>query len=141
MRAWRRRTPTRWPTRARSGAPLDPGGRETGLAVIGMGKLGGEELNYSSDIDLMFVYGAEGETAGGSQGRVDNGEYFARVCRDLVAMIEEVTEEGYAFRVDLRLRPEGRMGPVAMSLDAYRAYHRERAELWERQALLKARVA
>jgi len=126
--------------RARFGAPLDAAGRETGLAVVGMGKLGGEELNYSSDIDLMFVYGAEGETAGGPEGRLENGTFFARVCRDLVAMIEEVTEEGYAFRVDLRLRPEGRMGPVAMSLDAYRAYHRERAELWERQALLKARV-
>src|SRR3989442_680360 len=126
--------------RARFGAPLDAAGRETGLAVVGMGRLGGEELNYSSDIDLMFVYGAEGETAGGPEGRLENGTFFARVCRDLVAMIEEVTEEGYAFRVDLRLRPEGRMGPVAMSLDAYRAYHRERAELWERQALLKARV-
>ncbi len=127
--------------RARFGAPLDADGRETGLAVIGMGKLGGEELNYSSDIDLMFVYGAEGQTAGGSDGRVETGAWAARVCRDLVAMIEEVTEDGYAFRVDLRLRPEGRMGPVAMSLDAYRAYHRERALLWERQALLKARVA
>ena len=94
--------------RARFGAPLDAGGRETGLAVVGMGKLGGEELNYSSDIDLMFVYGAEGETAGGPEGRLENGTFFARVCRDLVAMIEEVTEEGYAFRVDLRLRPEGR---------------------------------
>src|SRR5207244_8902113 len=101
---------------------------------------GGEELNYSSDVDLMFVYGAEGETAGGPEGRLENGEYFARACRDVVAMIEEVTEEGYAFRVDLRLRPEGRMGPVAMSLDAYGAYHRDRAELWERQALLKARA-
>jgi glutamate-ammonia-ligase adenylyltransferase len=127
--------------RARFGAPLDAEGAPTGLAVVGMGKLGGEELNYSSDIDLVFVYGAEGETAGGAEGRLDNGAYFARVCRDVVAMIEEVTEEGYAFRVDLRLRPEGRMGPVAMSLDAYRAYHRERAELWERQALLKARVS
>ncbi len=126
--------------RARFGAPLDAGGRETGLAVVGMGKLGGEELNYSSDIDLMFVYGAEGDTAGGADGRVANGEYFARVCRDLVALIEAVTEEGYAFRVDLRLRPEGRMGPVAMSLDAFRNYHESRAELWERQALLKARV-
>jgi [glutamine synthetase] adenylyltransferase / [glutamine synthetase]-adenylyl-L-tyrosine phosphorylase len=126
--------------RARFGAPLDAAGRETGLAVVGMGKLGGEELNYSSDVDLMFVYGAEGETAGGPEGRLENGEYFARVCRDVVAMIEEATEEGYAFRVDLRLRPEGRMGPVAMSLDAYGAYHRERAELWERQALLKARA-
>ena len=126
--------------RARFGAPLDAAGRETGLAVVGMGKLGGEELNYSSDVDLMFVYGAEGETAGGPEGRLENGEYFARACRDVVAMIEEVTEEGYAFRVDLRLRPEGRMGPVAMSLDAYGAYHRDRAELWERQALLKARA-
>jgi glutamate-ammonia-ligase adenylyltransferase len=126
---------------ARVGPPLDPDGTPTGLAVIGMGKLGGEELNYSSDIDLMFVYGAEGETAGGPGGRLANGEYFARLCRDLVAIIESVTEEGYVFRVDLRLRPEGRMGAVALSLDAYRAYHRERAELWERQALLKARVA
>jgi glutamate-ammonia-ligase adenylyltransferase len=127
--------------RARHGAPLDAGGEETGLAIIGMGKLGGEELNYSSDIDLMFVYGADGETAGGPEGVLPNGEYFARVCRDLVAMLESVTEEGYAFRVDLRLRPDGRMGAVAMSLDAYRAYHRERAELWERQALLKSRVS
>jgi len=125
--------------RARFGAPRDADGRETGLAVVGMGKLGGEELNYSSDVDLMFVYGADGETAGGPEGRLETGAFFARVCRDLVARIEEVTEEGYAFRVDLRLRPEGRMGPVAMSLDAYAAYHRERAVLWERQALLKAR--
>jgi len=126
---------------ARVGAPLDEDGAPTGGAVIGMGKLGGEELNYSSDIDLMFVYGAEGETAGGPEGRVANGEYFARVCRDVVAIIESVTEEGYVFRVDLRLRPEGRVGAVALSLDGYRTYHRERAELWERQALLKARVA
>src|SRR5438552_2232800 len=127
--------------RARLGAPLDAEGRETGLAVIGMGKLGGEELNYSSDIDLMFVYGAEGDTAGGPDGRLPNGEYFARVCREVVALIESVTEEGYVFRVDLRLRPEGRMGAVAHSLAAYQAYHEGRAELWERQALLKARVA
>src|SRR5213076_2184707 len=61
--------------RPRVGAPRDAHGDETGLAVIGMGKLGGEELNYSSDIDLMFVYGAEGETAGGPEGRLENGEY------------------------------------------------------------------
>jgi glutamate-ammonia-ligase adenylyltransferase len=123
------------------GPPLDADGRETGMAVIAMGKLGGRELNYSSDIDLMFVYGADGETAGGPGGRRPNGDYFARACRDLVDMIEAVTEEGYAFRVDLRLRPEGRMGPIVLSLDGYRAYYAARAELWERQALLKARVA
>jgi [glutamine synthetase] adenylyltransferase / [glutamine synthetase]-adenylyl-L-tyrosine phosphorylase len=127
--------------RAAYGAPLDAEGREVGLAVIGMGKLGGRELNYSSDIDLMFVYGDDGETAGGPGGRLATGDYFARVCRDIVAMMEESTDEGYAFRVDLRLRPEGRMGAIALSLDGFRAYHADRAALWERQALLKARVA
>src|SRR5262245_56848613 len=122
------------------GAPLDSQGAETGLAIVGMGKLGGSELDYSSDINLMFVYGAEGETSGGSEGCVATGDYFGRVCRDIVAMIEEATDEGYAFRVDLRLRPEGRMGGIALSLDGFRAYHADRAALWERQALLKARV-
>ncbi len=127
--------------RARYGAPLGPGGDETGLAVIGMGKLGGDELNYSSDIDLMFVYGEDGATTGGPAGRLGTGDYLAHLARDLVAFLEDVTEEGAAFRVDLRLRPEGRMGPVVLSLDGYRAYYAERAELWERQALLKARLA
>src|SRR3989442_11072474 len=106
-----------------------------------MRSMSDEELNYSSDIDLMFAYGADGETTGGRHGRVPNGEYFARVCRGVVAFLEEVTDEGYAFRVDLRLRPEGRMGAVVLSLDRYRDYYRDRAELWERQALIKARVA
>ena len=97
------------------------------MAVIGMGKLGGEELNYSSDVDLMFVYGDDGETTGGSAGRCANGDFFTRVCRDLAAALEDVTDEGYAFRVDLRLRPEGRMGPVVLSLDGYRTYYAERA--------------
>lgn len=123
------------------GPPLDEAGAETGLAIIAMGKLGGQELNYSSDIDLMFVYGADGETAGGRSGRIATGDYFARVCRDIVAVLETSTEEGYVFRIDLRLRPEGRMGAIALSLDGFRAYHADRAELWERQALLKARVA
>jgi glutamate-ammonia-ligase adenylyltransferase len=127
--------------RAEYGAPRTPDGRETAMAVVAMGKLGGEELNYSSDIDLMFVYGEDGETAGGRGGRLANGEYFARVARGLVAFLEEVTEDGAAFRVDLRLRPEGRMGPVVLSLDGYRRYYAERAELWERQALIKARIA
>ncbi|MBI1845921.1 MAG: hypothetical protein HYR86_02985 [Candidatus Rokubacteria bacterium] len=122
------------------GAPLDGAGQPTGLAVVGMGKLGGEELNYSSDVDLMFVYGEDGETAGGPGGRVANGEFFARVCRDVVEAIESVTDEGHVFRVDLRLRPEGRMGPIVLSLDGYRRYYAARAELWERQALLKARI-
>lgn len=124
---------------AAHGAPRTPAGEGAGLAVIGMGKLGGEELNYSSDIDLMFVYSEDGETAGGPGGRLPNGEYFERLARGIVAALESVTEEGYAFRVDLRLRPEGRLGALALSLEGYRAYYAERAELWERQALIKAR--
>ncbi len=124
---------------ARYGIPRAPDGEPTGLAVIGMGKLGGDELNYSSDIDLVFVYGEDGETTGGSEGRVPNGDYFASVARDIVEALETVTEEGHAFRVDLRLRPEGRMGGIVLSLESYRIYLAERAELWERQALIKAR--
>jgi len=123
------------------GSPLGAEGEETGLAVIAMGKLGGQELNYSSDIDLMFVYGQDGETAGGSLGRVANGEYHARVCRAIVAWLDTATDEGYVFRVDLRLRPEGRVGSLVLSVEGYRRYYAERAELWERQALLKARPA
>ena len=125
--------------RQRFGLPRGEDGTPAGLAVIGMGKLGGDELNYSSDIDLVFVYGDDGETSGGTEGRVPNGDYFARGARMVVEALESVTDEGYAFRVDLRLRPEGRMGGVILSLEGYRAYLAERAELWERQALIKAR--
>jgi glutamate-ammonia-ligase adenylyltransferase len=127
--------------RAQYGAPVDERGQATGLVIIGMGKLGGQELNYSSDIDLMFAYGEDGRTTGGPAGSLENGEYFARVARDIVKTLEQSTEEGYGFRIDLRLRPEGRMGAVALSLGGFRTYHAERAELWERQALLKARVS
>jgi glutamate-ammonia-ligase adenylyltransferase len=122
------------------GIPIGADGAPTGLAVIGMGKLGGDELNYSSDIDVIFVYGEDGRTTGGSAGRVDNGDFFADAARMIVDALESVTDEGHAFRVDLRLRPEGRMGALILSLDAYRAYVADRAELWERQALIKARV-
>jgi [glutamine synthetase] adenylyltransferase / [glutamine synthetase]-adenylyl-L-tyrosine phosphorylase len=122
------------------GVPSGADGAPTGLAVIGMGKLGGDELNYSSDIDVIFVYGEDGRTTGGEAGRIDNGDFFAEAVRDIVASLESVTDEGHAFRVDLRLRPEGRMGAVILSLEGYRAYVAERAELWERQALIKARL-
>jgi glutamate-ammonia-ligase adenylyltransferase len=125
--------------RRRYGEPRAADGTSTGFAVIGMGKLGGDELNYSSDIDLIFVYGDDGETSGGEEGPIANGDYFAEGARTLVEALESVTDEGYAFRVDLRLRPEGRMGGVVLSLQGYRAYLEERAELWERQALIKAR--
>jgi glutamate-ammonia-ligase adenylyltransferase len=111
----------------------------TGFAVIALGKLGGEELNYSSDVDLCFVYEAEGETDGPEV--VSNRVFYARAAERLVAALTEVTEEGALYRVDLRLRPEGTGGPLALPLDAYRQYHESRGALWERQALIKARVA
>ncbi|HUP35029.1 MAG TPA: bifunctional [glutamate--ammonia ligase]-adenylyl-L-tyrosine phosphorylase/[glutamate--ammonia-ligase] adenylyltransferase [Candidatus Limnocylindria bacterium] len=122
------------------GTPMGADGLPTGLAVIGMGKLGGEELNYSSDIDPVFVYGEDGETAGGEAGRLANGEFFTQAVRSIVATLETVTEEGHVFRVDLRLRPEGRSGALIRSVDGYRRYFDDRAELWERQALIKARA-
>ena len=121
------------------GRPAGAEGRPTGCAVIGMGKLGGDEPNYSSDINVVFVYGADGETSGGTAGRIDTGHYFAEAGRSIVRSLETVTEEGYVFRVDLRLRPEGRLGALMLSLAGYRAYFAERAEPWERQAMLKAR--
>ena len=126
--------------RSQHGVPRTTTGDEAGLAVVGMGKLGGEELNYSSDIDLIFVYSEDGETSGGPGGTLSNGEYFRRLAREIVAALEGVTDEGYAFRVDLRLRPEGRVGALILSLDGYRDYYARRAEFWERQALIKARA-
>jgi glutamate-ammonia-ligase adenylyltransferase len=111
----------------------------TGFAVIALGKHGGAELNYSSDIDLCFVYEAEGETDGPEV--VSSRTYFARLAEQLIGALTTMTEEGTVYRVDLRLRPEGASGPLALPLVAYRAYHATRAALWERQALIKARVA
>ncbi|HEX2500138.1 MAG TPA: bifunctional [glutamate--ammonia ligase]-adenylyl-L-tyrosine phosphorylase/[glutamate--ammonia-ligase] adenylyltransferase [Methylomirabilota bacterium] len=127
----------------RYGRPAHPAadGRRlpTGFAMIALGKHGGSELNYSSDIDLCFVYEAEGETEGPEV--VSSRTYFARLAEQLVGALTTMTEEGTVYRVDLRLRPEGAGGPLALPLDAYRAYHATRGALWERQALIKARVA
>ena len=125
----------------RPGHPTEDGGgrTETGFAVIALGKHGGAELNYSSDIDLCFVYEAEGETEGPEV--VSNRIYFARLAEHLIGALTAMTEEGAVYRVDLRLRPEGTGGALALPLVAYRAYHQTRGALWERQALIKARMA
>ncbi|HIE26101.1 TPA: hypothetical protein EYP66_02315 [Candidatus Poribacteria bacterium] len=107
------------------------------FAVIGMGKLGGRELNFSSDIDVMFVYSSEGQT---SQG-IDNREYFTKMSEFIVNALSRVTGEGYVFRVDIRLRPESSAGSIVRSLDGYEAYYENWGEIWERQALIKARPA
>ncbi len=124
---------------ARLGTPLHAGPERrqvTGMTVLALGKLGGGELNYSSDIDLMFVYGAAGDTAQGAANR----EFFLQMAQRLTAYVSEPTPEGICYRVDLRLRPGGREGEIALPLAAALAYYRGQAREWERQMLIKARV-
>ena len=125
---------------ARYGTPKNGNGQLVGFSVIGLGKLGGMELNFSSDIDLMFVYDAEGNTDGGVDGNVvSNQEFFTRLCEQIVRGATEVTEEGFLYRIDMRLRPDGAAGALVMPLAGYEGYYMRRGELWERQMLIKAR--
>ncbi|MBI3663331.1 MAG: hypothetical protein HY234_09810 [Acidobacteria bacterium] len=109
------------------------------LAILALGKLGAEELNYNSDIDLMFLYGQDGETSSGTAGMVSNAEFFVRLAQAVLKLISEVTPEGAVFRVDLRLRPQGGEGDVAVSLPAALDYYRQRGRQWEFQMLIKGR--
>ncbi len=118
------------------GTPMNEEGTVPGrFAIIGMGKLGGFELNFSSDIDLIFVYSDEGKTEEG----VDNSEYYSRLCEFIIRSMSEVTAEGYVFRVDIRLRPESSAGVIIRSMESYETYYEGWGDLWERQALIKAR--
>ena len=110
----------------------------TALAVVALGKLGGGELNVSSDVDLVFLYGAEGETAGPRT--VSHAEFFAAAGRRLIALLSEATADGQAFRVDMRLRPFGDSGPLVASLAGLEDYFVAHGRPWERYAWLKARV-
>ena len=109
------------------------------MSVIALGKLGGRELNYSSDIDLMFVYAANGETDG--EHPVSNKEFSKKVANQCTEMLSTYTAEGLCYRVDLRLRPDGSLGEVCISLDGAKSYYQTRARDWELQMLIKARVA
>jgi len=124
----------------RFGAPSSAGdGRrqEVPFAVLGLGKLGGNELNYSSDIDLLYLHG-DGEENGGA--RISRHEYFIRLAQQVTELLSRVTEEGPVFRIDLRLRPQGRDGELAVGFSQALQYYKQTAEDWERQALLKARA-
>jgi glutamate-ammonia-ligase adenylyltransferase len=113
--------------------------RRSHMVVFSLGKLGGQELNYSSDIDLLFLYDRDGQTAGGEAGAISNSEYYARLAAAALKIITEPTAEGVVFRVDLRLRPEGSRGDIASSLNSALHYYRARARQWELQMLIKAR--
>jgi len=113
-------------------------GQAQALMVIGMGKLGGEELNVSSDIDLIFIYPEDGQTDG--ERSIGNHEFFNKLGKRLISLIDEITDEGYVFRVDMRLRPYGDSGPLVMSLAALEEYLVAQGREWERYAWIKARV-
>ncbi|MCC5862978.1 MAG: bifunctional [glutamate--ammonia ligase]-adenylyl-L-tyrosine phosphorylase/[glutamate--ammonia-ligase] adenylyltransferase [Gammaproteobacteria bacterium] len=123
---------------ARYGTPRDADGAVQPLVVLGMGKLGGRELNFSSDIDLVFLYPAAGETDG--ERPLANEQYFIRLGQRVVRLLDHVTADGFVYRVDMRLRPFGSSGPLALSFDAFEAYLQQHGRDWERYAYVKARA-
>ncbi|MDX6384255.1 MAG: [glutamine synthetase] adenylyltransferase / [glutamine synthetase]-adenylyl-L-tyrosine [Blastocatellia bacterium] len=130
----------------RYGSPqvTDARGRVAGaeFCIVALGKLGSRELNYASDIDLVFLFSDEGLTsAGGSRGQITNREYFIKLAESLLRLVSEPTGEGAAYRIDVRLRPHGRDGALASGLDEAARYYDQAAQDWELQTLIRARVA
>lgn len=130
----------------RFGQPLetDERGRSkpAEICVVSLGKLGSKELNYSSDIDLLFIYSGNGKTSGtGTSGSISNLEYFSKLTESIVKLVGGQGGEGAAYRVDLRLRPHGRVGPLALSLSDSIRYYESEAAAWERQVLIRTRTS
>lgn len=123
--------------RARFGTPHNADGAQQSLVVMALGKLGGDELNFSSDVDLILCFPQAGNTDGARV--LDNTEFFSRVARELVRLLSESTHDGIAARVDLRLRPFGEAGPVVASFAAMEQYYQREGRDWERYAWIKAR--
>ncbi|MEI5999213.1 bifunctional [glutamate--ammonia ligase]-adenylyl-L-tyrosine phosphorylase/[glutamate--ammonia-ligase] adenylyltransferase [Paraburkholderia bengalensis] len=122
------------------GEPRGSQGERLALGVVGMGKLGGRELNVSSDIDLIFVYEDDGETTGGQRSSIATQDFFTRLGKRLIAALAEVTADGYVFRVDMRLRPNGDSGPLVCSLGMLEEYFYVQGREWERYAWIKGRL-
>jgi [glutamine synthetase] adenylyltransferase / [glutamine synthetase]-adenylyl-L-tyrosine phosphorylase len=111
------------------------------FAVLGMGKMGGRELDYNSDLDLVFIYNAseDAQSRGGPRGKLAVHDFYVRVGQKLITYLSAPTEEGIAYKIDMQLRPSGKSGPLVCSLEGFREYHKTSSLLWERQALIKAR--
>ncbi len=130
----------------RFGAPMetDENGRKrpSDVCIVALGKLGSKELNYSSDIDLLFIYSADGSTTGtGTRGSVTNREYFSKLAETVTGLVGRQSGEGAAYRVDMRLRPHGRVGALALSLKETTRYYLTEARNWERQVLIRSRAS
>ena len=125
--------------RDRFGEPFTNADRPAHCVILAFGKLGGKELNYSSDIDLMFLFDEEGVTRGKRITSIGNDDFFSRVTTEVVRLLSAHTDRGQAYRIDLRLRPEGQRGPLARSLASTLSYYDTLGRTWERQALIKIR--
>lgn len=121
------------------GTPCDESGVAQPMLIIGMGKLGGGELNFSSDIDLIFTYPENGETQGARRS-IANAQFFTRLGQRIIKALDQQTFDGFCYRVDMRLRPFGESGPLVMSYAALEDYYQEQGRDWERYAMIKARV-
>ena len=121
------------------GTPCNDAGEAQPMLVIGMGKLGGGELNFSSDIDLIFTYPENGETQGARRS-IANAQFFTRLGQRIIKALDQQTFDGFCYRVDMRLRPFGDSGPLVMSYAALEDYYQEQGRDWERYAMIKARV-
>lgn len=121
------------------GTPTNAAGEAQPMLIIGMGKLGGGELNFSSDIDLIFTYPENGETEGGRRS-IANAQFFTRLGQRVIKALDRHTFDGFCYRVDMRLRPFGDSGPLVMSYAALEDYYQEQGRDWERYAMIKARV-
>tara|TARA_R110002126_G_scaffold15570_3_gene63703 strand:+ start:7545 stop:10346 length:2802 start_codon:yes stop_codon:yes gene_type:complete len=122
-----------------SGTPYDEDGNPMPMLILGMGKLGGRELNFSSDIDLIFTYPGHGETRGGRR-PLEHQQFFTKLGQKLIGALHQATADGFVYRVDMRLRPFGDSGPLVLSFAALEDYYQEQGRDWERYALLKARI-
>jgi glutamate-ammonia-ligase adenylyltransferase len=122
-----------------NGQPMTEEGQSMPLSILGMGKLGGQELNFSSDIDLIFCYPGTGQTVGGRK-CIDHHSFFIKVAQKLINFLDHQSGDGFVFRVDMRLRPFGDSGPLVLSYSAIEDYYQAQGRDWERYAMLKARV-
>ena len=125
--------------RRKFGTPMTASGQPARFVGLAFGKLGGEELNYSSDIDLMFVYDEDGQTLGKRSEGIPNGEFYGRVVTEVVRLLSSNTDRGFAYRTDLRLRPGGKYAALTRSFDGTLSYYDAMGRTWERQALIKLR--
>ncbi|CAX61401.1 Glutamate-ammonia-ligase adenylyltransferase [Erwinia billingiae Eb661] len=121
------------------GTPVNAAGEPQPLLILGMGKLGGGELNFSSDIDLIFTWPENGTTTGGRR-ELDNAQFFTRLGQRLIKVLDQPTVDGFVYRVDMRLRPFGDSGPLVLSFAALEDYYQEQGRDWERYAMVKARL-